>query len=121
MSTPAAATSAFAKIAPYGRHLRVLAKRFSKLLRNFTKRGGGQAHHSCYVAPQLRTTGGYPQCPVQACGLPCPLRIPAAPFCEKALKNISLDYDTCYYRKKAFEKKINDIDYTTYMLYSNLK
>jgi hypothetical protein len=57
------------KLAPFGRQLRVLAKRSAKLLRTFAERGGGQARQLHYVASQLRTTGGYPQCTVQTFGL----------------------------------------------------
>jgi hypothetical protein len=39
------------------------------LLRTFAERGGGQARQLFYVASQLRTTGEYPQCPVQTFGL----------------------------------------------------
>ena len=42
---------------------------------------GGQARQLSSVAPQLQTTGGYPQWPVQASGFLWPLRIPAAPLC----------------------------------------
>jgi hypothetical protein len=41
----------------------------AKLLRTFAERGGGQARQLFYVASQLRTTGEYPQCPVQTFGL----------------------------------------------------
>jgi len=60
-------------------------------------------------APETSYNSEYSGCGDKRLRQNCSLRSPPSgtrkTLCEKALKNMSLDYDTGYYRKKTFEKE----------------